>query len=43
MSGDFVLYKYGAALCHDLALDNTGNYRVAGEMAACKELVLLRR
>ena len=41
MTRNIVLYKYGAALGHDLALDHTRNYQIAREMPSCEELVFL--
>lgn len=41
VAGNFVLYKDGATLGHDFALDYTRHHRIAREMPAGKKLILL--
>jgi hypothetical protein len=37
---DEIFDKQGAALCHNLALDYSRNYRIAREMSAAEEFVV---
>ena len=41
LAHDLVLYKKGATLCHDLALDHTGHKRIAGEMPSAEKFIIL--
>ena len=40
VAGDLILYEDSAALCHDLTKDDSGDHRIAGEMASGEKLVL---
>ena len=41
LAHDLVLYKKGATLCHDLALDHAGHKRIAGEMPSAEKFIIL--